>query len=123
VGLEQAIDRSFRDEVAFGVGEAHGQFPRRQLRLVQRQIDDPLADIVRDAVPDPIRPGRAIVQGLRPAGLIAIVPAVEGRPGMPSFSSVRFTGRCDCSTSRMISSFSEAGYLMRRPPHPPSCFF
>jgi uncharacterized DUF497 family protein len=27
--------------------------------------------------------------------------------GMPNFSSVRRTGRCDCSTSRMISSFSE----------------
>ena len=33
------------------------------------------------------------------------------------------TGRCDCSTRRMISSFSEAGYLMPRLPHPRSCFF
>ena len=31
--------------------------------------------------------------------------------------------RWNSSTSRMISSFSEAGYLMRRPPHPPSRFF
>ncbi len=29
----------------------------------------------------------------------------------------------DCSTSRMISSFSDAGYLIRRRPHPRSCFF
>jgi len=36
---------------------------------------------------------------------------------------VRRTGRCDCSTIRMISSFSEAGYLMPRLPHPRSCFF
>jgi hypothetical protein len=43
--------------------------------------------------------------------------------GTLSFSSVRLTGRVDCSTSRMISSFSQAGYLMRRPPHPPSSFF
>src|SRR3954454_18072447 len=28
-----------------------------------------------------------------------------------------------CSTKRMISAFSEAGYLMRRPPQPRSCFF
>src|SRR6516225_450538 len=41
---------------------------------------------------------------------------------MPILSSVRRTGRCDCSTSRMISSFSQAGYLMRRLPHPRSCF-
>ncbi|MCB1498198.1 MAG: transposase [Bauldia sp.] len=33
------------------------------------------------------------------------------------------TSRCDCSTRRMISSFSAAGYLMRRPPHPRSRFF
>ena len=31
--------------------------------------------------------------------------------------------RCDCSTSRMISSFFAAGYLIRRPPQPSSCFF
>jgi len=29
---------------------------------------------------------------------------------MPSRSRVRFAGRCDCSTSRMISSFSDAGF-------------
>ena len=42
---------------------------------------------------------------------------------MPIFSSVRRTGKVDSSTSWMISSFSEAGYLMRRSPHPPSRFF
>src|SRR5918911_575568 len=42
---------------------------------------------------------------------------------MPSISRVRRTGRWDCSTKWMISSFSEAGYLMRRPPQPRSCFF
>ena len=35
----------------------------------------------------------------------------------------RVAGRCDCSTIRMISSFSDAGYLIRRLPHPRSCFF
>src|SRR4029450_797247 len=52
---------------------------------------------------------------------------------MPSFSRVRLTGRDDCSTSRMISSFSDAEYLIPRPPsaiayhdcsaHPRACFF
>jgi hypothetical protein len=32
-------------------------------------------------------------------------------------------GRCDWSTRRMLSSFSDAGYLMPRLPHPRSCFF
>ena len=43
--------------------------------------------------------------------------------GMPSFSRVARTGREDCSTSRMISSFSEAEYLMPRLPQLRSYFF
>src|SRR5665811_778139 len=42
---------------------------------------------------------------------------------MPSVSSVRRAGRWDRSTRRMISSFSEAGYLIPRCPHPQSYFF
>ena len=42
---------------------------------------------------------------------------------LPLFTGVRLAGRCDCSTSRMISAFSDAGYLMPRLPHPRSCFF
>src|SRR6056297_3072118 len=38
-------------------------------------------------------------------------------------ASVWRTGRCEASTVRMISSFSDAGYLMPRTPHPRSCFF
>jgi hypothetical protein len=45
-----------------------------------------LADIVRNAVPDAIRPGRAIVQSLWPAALIEIVPAngMDGSPARPA---------------------------------------
>jgi hypothetical protein len=42
---------------------------------------------------------------------------------MPISSSVLRTGSGEVSTVRMISSFSDAGYLMRRPPHPRSRFF
>ena len=42
---------------------------------------------------------------------------------MPSFCNVRPAGRWDCSTRRMISSFSEAGYLIPRRPHPRSCLW
>ena len=42
---------------------------------------------------------------------------------MPSLSRVARTGRWDCSTSRMISSFSGAGHLMPRCPQPRSYFF
>jgi hypothetical protein len=55
---------------------------------------------------------------IRASGLLA-----SGGLGMPSLSKVRLAGKCDCSTSWMISAFSDAGYLMPRPPHPRSCFF
>src|SRR5271169_4887788 len=42
---------------------------------------------------------------------------------MPSFARVWRAGSGDCSTTRMISNFSAAGYLMRRPPQPRSRFF
>jgi hypothetical protein len=42
---------------------------------------------------------------------------------MPIFSSVRRPGKADSSTSRMILSFSEAGHVIRRPPHPRHAFF
>ena len=57
-----------------------GQLARRQGGLVHGQLHDPLADIVRNAVPDAIRPGRANVQGLWPAALIEIAPAIERGP-------------------------------------------
>jgi Transposase, Mutator family len=58
-----------RYKIAFGVGEAHGQFPRRQGGLLQRQLDDALANVVWNAVPDAIWFGMSVVQGFRPAGL------------------------------------------------------
>ena len=43
--------------------------------------------------------------------------------GMPSLASVKRADRCDSSTSRMISSFSDAEYLIRVRPHRPARFF
>ena len=60
VRLQQPIDRSFRDKILFLVGEAHGQLSRRQLREFQRQIDDLVANVLRDAVPDTIRSGTVV---------------------------------------------------------------
>ena len=76
--LEQAVHRGFRDEVLPLVGEAHGQLARRQLRLIQGQLDDLAANLVGDAVPDPLGLGLAILQSLWAAGLVEIVPALEG---------------------------------------------
>ena len=45
------------------------------------------------------------------------------RVAPPSRPSVLRADNADSSTSRMISIFSDAGYLMPRLPHPLSCFF
>ena len=78
VRLEQAIDGSFRDKIAFGVGEGHRQFPRRQLRPVQGKLDDPVPHILGNAVPDPAGPWAAILERFDAAGQETIIPSVEG---------------------------------------------
>ena len=59
------------------------------------------------------------------AVLQRLVPALDLALGLriPSRSSVRRAGKWDRFTIWMISSFSEAAYLIRRRPHPRSCFF
>jgi hypothetical protein len=64
-------------EVALGIGKAHGQFTGRELRLVEGQCDDPRADVIGDAVPHSIRPRAAIVQRLWPSTLIKIAPSIK----------------------------------------------
>jgi hypothetical protein len=54
--LEQAIDRSLRHEVLSLVGEAHRQLAGRQLRLLQRQVEDPAPDLL--GMRFQTRPGR-----------------------------------------------------------------
>ena len=77
VGLEQAVDGRFRDEVALGIGKRHRQFPRRQLRLIQSQAQDLLADSVRDTVPHPAGTTGAVLKTGFAEGSVAIVPPVE----------------------------------------------
>lgn len=53
----------------------------------------------------------------------AVIPPVKRGGWDADLGQVRLTDRCDCSTSRMISSFSAAGYLILGLPQPRSCFF
>ena len=98
--------------------------PWQQLRLVQRQFDDLRPNIVRDPVPHPLGPGRFVIQRFGPTRLQAGIPAVKRHRQ----DTERGQGPSDrqvgvYSTRRMISSFSEPGYLIPRLPHPRSCFF
>src|SRR5262249_32227559 len=67
---------------------------------------------------DPLRSRLAILQSFDPALLVSAVPVVERRSRDPDWSQCRRIESDDCSTSSMISDFSDAEYLMKRPPHP-----
>src|SRR5271154_1919440 len=76
--LQQPIDSGLRHEVALGVDEPHRQLPGAQFGLLQRQSDDLGPDIVRDAVPDAAWLRWPVFQGFGTAGLILLIPAIEG---------------------------------------------
>lgn len=48
---------------------------------------------------------------------IAVIPAIKRGSRDAEFVQRALGRQVDCSTSRMISAFSDAGYLMPRPPH------
>src|SRR4029077_17957304 len=58
---------------------------RRQFWKIQRQVDDLAADIVRDPVPDTIWSGTAVIQRLRAALTVSVIPAVERGAGDTEF--------------------------------------
>src|SRR5262249_50446341 len=66
-------------------GEPHRQLARRQRRLVECQLDDVVAHGVRNSVPHAIWSRLTVVQGLRTASAVPVVPAVEGRPRNAEF--------------------------------------
>jgi hypothetical protein len=78
LGLQQPINTGFRDEGLLAIGEGDSHFARAQFRLVERVCDDPLADLVGDAVPDPLWLGLAILKCIQAADGIAIEPSVKG---------------------------------------------
>ena len=113
--FSEADKRGFRHKAGLGVGEVDGQFARRQIRLIKGQVDDRRPDLIRDLVPDPLR----VVWACRPPEPRSPRPDI-GRTSrrtsiwIPIDARVRQTDKVDCSTSSMISSFSDAEYLMKR---------
>ncbi len=79
--LEQPVDRGFRDEVAAFIGEGDRQLARRQLWLIEGKVDDLLADVIGDTVPDPFRPWPTILECVHTAGQETVVPAMESGAG------------------------------------------
>ncbi len=84
VGLEDATDRGPRDEVALLIGVFDRQLARRQVLVLQGKLDEVLADLARDAVPDRPGPwgtiGERIDATVAPAGVaVAIGAAGDAR--------------------------------------------
>src|SRR5262249_44284839 len=120
--LRSVTHRHFEElEASIKRGRVDGELTRRQVRLLKGQIDDRRFDLVRDLVSDPPRSRLAILQSFDPALLVSAVPVVERRSRDPDWSQCPESD--GCSTSSMISNFSDAEYLMKRPPHPPGRFF
>jgi hypothetical protein len=81
LGLEDAVRRGFRDEVSLLVGVLDRQLPRREVFVLERELHDVPANLVRDAVPD--RPGswglvgQSIEATLDPTGVPVVVGAAR----------------------------------------------
>jgi len=82
-----------------GVSEDDRLLPGAQLGLFQRQVEHLAAHCIGDPVPDPARPTSAVFQSGVSEAAITVMPAVTVGRETPSLSSVRFTGRCERSTS------------------------
>jgi hypothetical protein len=86
------------------VGEPHGQLARRQLRKLQRQVDDLTSHILRDAIPDAIGPGPVVGQRFNAALTIAVIPT-NGMDGSPSRRRLRA-----CNRKENYNDHRDAGY-------------
>ena len=89
----------------------------------QGQVHNLAADVVRDPVPHPPGTAGTILETGLAKGPVAIVPSVKRRCRNAELIQGAADRQVERSTRRMISSFSDAGYLMRCLPHPRSCFF
>lgn len=69
----------FSDQGALEIGERDSDLARGQIGLVNGQSYDPFAHVVRDAVPDALRPGPMIIERIEAASGIAIEPSIERR--------------------------------------------
>jgi hypothetical protein len=118
MGFQKAINARFRDEVALCVGEGHGQLPGRQLRLVQGQVHNLAADVVRDPVPHPTGTAGTILETGLANGPVAVVPSVKRR--------CRNAELIQGAADRQVGAFDQAddlqllGCWVSHAPSPPS---
>ena len=115
LGLQQPVYGRFGHVVAVHIGVFDRQFPGRQRRLGQGQIDDRRGPLRRDPVPRPLRSRRAIRQRHHAALGIAPLPTVKrgsGNANGRQRASHRQTGA--------FHQFNDLELLRGRVPHIPA---
>ena len=70
VSLAPCHSYALGDKIALGIRERHGQLARPELGLFHCQFNDLFPHVIADAVPHTVRPGGAVMQGLRTAAAI-----------------------------------------------------
>lgn len=81
LGLENAVCRGLRYKIPFLIGVFDGQFPWRQILMIQRELNEGVADLVRDAVPHRPRPRGRVTQSVNAAIGPPRIPLVIGAAG------------------------------------------
>jgi hypothetical protein len=78
------------------VRERHHQFPWAELWHLQGKFDDPIPDLLRDAVPHPAGPWTTILERFDAASQETVIPSMEG--------GTRYTERFQRATRRQVGS-------------------
>ena len=98
-GFENAVGREFRHKKPFLIGVFDRQIARCQALVVQREVDEVLADIIRNAIPNRPRSrqtiGKPIEAVIAPPGLPGVVCAAGDA------ECRRFTAFARCFSARL----------------------
>lgn len=116
--LEYAIGRSLCCKVLSPVGEAYRKRTQRQVRLIERQIRDPVRNLIRDTVPNLARLRGSVLEGLKPAGELTVMQLVQGLTG-----NAQLLQRPHDRSMRLLNKLEDLEFLGGRGSHssyPPS---
>src|SRR5262249_21536308 len=78
-GPATSMTTAIWSHIATTIGRSSFVSARAELGLVERHRDDPLANFIGNAVPDPIWLRWPVFEGFRPAGSEAFIPAIKCR--------------------------------------------
>jgi len=77
MGLQEPIDRGFRDKTRLLIGISHRQLPGRQIGFLKGQVDDLGLFRLRQSVPGDAGRGIVILKGINSTGFKPFQPVVD----------------------------------------------